>query len=275
MADRGRVAGCDGLALERVDACGPATGRRGRLDLESRPVLERDEVHVWRVAHGSATRLPDLTRTLSADERARAACFRFERDRDRFVAARGMLRTILGLYLDREPARLRFCSGANGKPALAPEDDGDRLCFNLAHADDLALYAVARGREVGVDLERIRVDLDIEAMAAVTCAPRERAALAALSPEHRPEAFVALWVCKEAYAKAVGLGLSLSPERIEVTPGPEPRVTILVDGAPPPGRWHARTLSAGPDNAAALVVAGDEPRVVLKCWPDAGSGAGP
>jgi len=122
--------------------------------------------------------------TLSEDERSRAARFRFERDRRRFVVARGALRELLGRHLDTRASDLRFVYNAFGKPALSPEF-GDRLKFNLSHSAELALIAVARDREVGVDVEYLRPD--------------------------EPRTFFEDWTKQEAYVKARGEGLSDGP----------------------------------------------------------------
>ena len=179
--------------------------------------LTNDEVHLWRVSlRCSDSPLAFVQTLLSADERTRADRFRFARDRDRFVVARGMLREILGRYLDREPAALRFAYGAHGKPALAETSTG--LRFNLAHSGDAALFAVRWERDIGVDLEPARTDLDLGELAAIVLTPGERALLAAAPSERRDELFAALWTRKEALAKAVGLGLALPFDRVAVAP---------------------------------------------------------
>jgi len=122
--------------------------------------------------------------TLSDDERRRAARFRFERDRRRFIVARGELRELLGRYLDTRASELRFVYNAFGKPALSPEFGG-RLKFNLSHSADLALIAIATDREVGVDVEYLRPD--------------------------EPRTFFEAWTKQEAYVKARGEGLSDGP----------------------------------------------------------------
>jgi 4'-phosphopantetheinyl transferase len=107
-------------------------------------------VHVWRASLDlPASEVHDLHQTPTPDELHRAERFRFRKDRDRFIAARGLLRAILGRYLKADPARLRFSYGPNGKPYLADEISGNDLSFNLSRRDDLALYAITRGREVG------------------------------------------------------------------------------------------------------------------------------
>jgi phosphopantetheinyl transferase len=116
-------------------------------------------VHVWRADLAAVEDgLEDL---LCADERSRAARILPARKRVLWVRSRGLLRALLGRYLDRDPRELRFVLGPHGKPALLSEgptrpDVGEDLRFNLSHSDDHALVAVSAGREVGVDIERIR-----------------------------------------------------------------------------------------------------------------------
>src|SRR5713226_9608883 len=113
--------------------------------------LGDDEVRVWRAALNRKTSLVhSLERILSTDERARAERFYFQKDRERFTIARGFLRIILGRYLNMEPCCLQFRYNPYGKPALANESGGNGLRFNLSHSDGLALYAITRGREIGV-----------------------------------------------------------------------------------------------------------------------------
>src|SRR5437868_3393790 len=119
--------------------------------------LNRDEVHVWR-AHLSAlpSAVTDLLGTLAPDERARAERFHFEKDRNHYIVARGVLRAILGRYLNVAPDEIRFAYSHYGKPALAGDLKADPLRFNLSHSHELALYGISHGREIGVDVEYIR-----------------------------------------------------------------------------------------------------------------------
>jgi len=125
-------------------------------------IPDPDEIHVWRAGldldPGDRER---LLQTLSADECARSEKYRLKRDGDRFVAARGILRELLGGYLGVGPADLRFRYGPFGKPFLITTPETDDLLFNLAHAEGLAIYAVSRARNVGVDLERVRPAVSI------------------------------------------------------------------------------------------------------------------
>ena len=177
------------------------------------PPLGVDDTHLWRVnLDATAADSGAAVNILSEDERARAARFHFERDRRRFMAGRAALRTVLAAYLDRAPADLVFALGRHGKPAL--EKLG--LEFNLSHRGGCGLIAVARGRQVGVDVERIRNDFACEDIARRFFAPAEVVALATWAPAEYATAFFRCWTRKEAYVKARGDGITLGLDRFEV-----------------------------------------------------------
>jgi 4'-phosphopantetheinyl transferase len=231
--------------------------------------LPAHTVHVWRAdLRLHAARLRRLEQNLSADERERASRFRFARDRDRFVGARGLLREILALYVDASPGRLRFGYGAHGKPFLAGEEHGT-LRFNLSHSYDAMLLAIAHMREVGVDVEGVRSygPAMEETYKTVFCEP-EKQALARLGGEDKRTTFLRFWTLKEAYIKADGRGVSLPLERIDVS-APEGRVAVLSEASgewrtcP---RWEPRTLATVPGYVAALAAEGQDWRLALWQW---------
>jgi len=191
-------------------------------------VIGDDEVHVWRIAldRGDGD---SLRARLSSDELARAARFHFERDRTRFLVARAALREILAHYLGASPAEIAFVYGDHGKPALAPPH-GD-LRFNLSHSHGLALCAVTRGREVGVDVERIRELDDLEDLARSVFSARELAALHRLPEPGLLAGFFTGWTRKEAFIKALGEGLSHPLKRFDVSLEPgRPARLERIDG---------------------------------------------
>jgi 4'-phosphopantetheinyl transferase len=125
-----------------------------------RPELRIDDVHVWRVTLEQPDAIVQAAlELLSRDERERAAGFRFQEDRRKFVVARGALRSILGGYALRAPAELSFSYNPRGKPALSDASGEPSLRFNISHARELALLAFSSGREVGIDLEYMRENL--------------------------------------------------------------------------------------------------------------------
>lgn len=232
-----------------------------------RPRLDGEEVHVWRAA---LARTPEeveaLERLLSEDELRRAESFHFPRDRSSFVVARGTLREILSLYVGVPPGLLRFGYNAFGKPELIPAQGDTPVRFNLSHAGGLALYAVAAGREVGVDVEVVRGGVPCEELAASFFSKQEMAALLALPAGDRRRAFFECWARKEAYIKGRGEGLSLPLDSFDVSLAPREPAALLAtrDDRPGAARWSLCELTAGPGYAAAVAVEGGGWR--LRCW---------
>ena len=233
--------------------------------------LSSDKVHVWRASlEVTASRVQTLQNTLATDELSRAERFYFEKDRKRFVVARGLLRAILSRYLSIEASQLRFCYSPYGKPALATTPGQDVLSFNVSHSHGLALYAVTRGREIGIDLERVRADLDCEQIAARFFSPRENAVLRALPTELKSKAYFNCWTRKEAYIKARGGGLSLPLDQFDVSLAPgEPAMLLNTSGDRQEAtRWSLRALTPGPGYVAALAVEGHGWRFECWQWPE-------
>lgn len=164
--------------------------------------------------------------TLSGDEKLRTNAFRFKRHRNAFLVARGLLRAILGWYLEVPPENVAFQYGPQGKPALCTKVRRD-LHFNLAHSEDWVIYAFSRNCEVGVDLELVRELPEMESIVDNFLASEERAEFFGMSPEARPEAFFNFWTRKEAFLKAIGKGLSVSLDRVQVSLAPDQPAVIL------------------------------------------------
>src|SRR5262245_5987926 len=219
--------------------------------------LALDVVQVWRVPLDSESQSDSAVMTmLSVAERERANRFRFDADRDRFVRAHTALRMILASYLHAAPEELVFREGAHGKPFVDCPADAVPLRFNLSHSDNLALVAVARGREVGVDVERVRPVSDMAGIAARFFSPLERQALDRVAPDKRLRAFFATWVAKEAYLKACGDGLTRVLRDFDVAIGEEtqPRLLVVRDRPGDETRWTLGRLDLGDVHVAALAV---------------------
>ncbi|HZQ34592.1 MAG TPA: 4'-phosphopantetheinyl transferase superfamily protein [Dehalococcoidia bacterium] len=228
----------------------PSARREPALEARLRP----GDVDLWRAElDGQEPEVVSYLQTLlSPDEAGRARDFYFERDRRRYTVARGILRLILGRYLGCPAEEVAFCYGPNGKPALAG-DLPTPLYFNLTHSEGLALYAVTRVGEVGLDLERIRELPEWEQIAAGCFDPAEFARLRRCAPAGRPAEFLRLWTRQEAVLKALGVGLggprpaAISAAGFQVYPlHPDPGyVAALAVG--PGARWTtARDWAARP-----------------------------
>lgn len=218
------------------------------------PGLGAHDLHIWRatVAAPPAT-LAACAARLSDDEAARAARFVYARDRNRFIVARALLRTLLATYLDTAPGALRFGYAAQGKPFVLEPRGAQPLEFNLAHSGDLILLAFAWARRVGVDVEFMRAALDYRALAHSVFAPSELEALATLPEEPGRRAFFAAWTRKEAFVKALGTGLSHPLDSFSVSLLPQETPRLHLPTAAESARWTLSSLDAHPDYAAAVV----------------------
>jgi 4'-phosphopantetheinyl transferase len=206
-------------------------------------VPDTDLVHVWQFRLESAR-----TDALTDEERARAARYRLERPRVQFVAARGMMRTLLGRYLGCPPRDVPLTVEPGGKPVLHPSINPG-LHFNLTHSGEFGLFAAARQR-VGVDIEEMRAMPNVEGLVERFYAVRERQAFAGLPEDLRVAGFFRGWTCKEALLKAVGRGLAdLESCVVELDPRLVPRV-IAFD----PGDWRVLTWQPWAGYTAAVAV---------------------
>lgn len=236
-------------------------------------VLSGAEVHVWRVRL-DGERSIDGGAGLSDDERARAKRFRFEKDRARFLRGRFILRSILGRYLSIDPARIRFAYGCFGKPFLAQPTE-PRIRFNLAHSENLALLVVARGCEVGVDVEKIRPEHAERDVAERFFSTREFEKLSRLPADLWPEAFFRCWTRKEAYIKAMGMGLSAPLQDFEVSLGPDEEPALLWHRTEPEqtSRWSLQELRPAAGYVGALAVEGRGWNLEWREWADSSARA--
>ena len=153
------------------------------------------------------SRLRDLRALLSVDERRRADGFRDSAHGHRFTVRRALLRVILSRYAAGRPSELRFARGAAGKPILIPGQAHPSLRFNASHSDGLAVVAVSGCAEVGVDVERVRPELEVDRMVRRYFSTEEALRISHFPPPQRLEAFFIAWTLKESYCKALGTGL--------------------------------------------------------------------
>lgn len=209
--------------------------------------LQLDDYHYARLEAG-----------LNDEERQRAARFHFDRDRKRFIVARGALRIILAGYLDIDPRDVCFKLGIRGKPGLAPDIHRGDVRFNVTHSGEWALVAVTEHREVGVDLERVNPAKANRDVVKRFFAPGEISSLDQLTGDAWIEGFFRCWTRKEAFLKATGDGLyrPLDSFTVSVAPGEPARLLSILDSPGSESRWQVLGLGGPPDYAAALVVAG-------------------
>lgn len=237
------------------------------VQIEPCPDLPEDEVHVWRVdleaIRGNESR---WQRLLSPDELTRASRFHFPADRQRFTASRALLRMLLAGYVGSDPKDLTLSYSKKEKPFLGGDHAGSGVTFNVSHSGGIALLAFARSREIGIDVEQVRRDFDVEAIARRFFSAREQEDIAVLPNEEKFEAFFRCWTRKEAYVKATGDGLSLPLRQFDVSvePGSHDALLATRPNGSHAGLWSLREAPAGPGYVAALCASGHDWR--LREW---------
>jgi 4'-phosphopantetheinyl transferase len=172
------------------------------------PELSVHEVHAWAVPVDVSPRnYGEVLSLLAPDERKRADTFRMELPRRQFVVARGTLRRLLSQYLRIQPKGVELTVDENNKPQLAGRDAETGLRFNVSHSGELALIAVARGCEVGVDIEHLREVRHLEQIARRFFHPAEAHFVLNERGELQMATFFRCWTAKEAVLKAIGVGV--------------------------------------------------------------------
>lgn len=229
--------------------------------------LTSNDVHVWRA---SFRQLKPLLRhfesLISPDERMKASRYRFEDNREEYIIARGLLRHLLGSYLGKKPASLQFFYNPYGKPAINSEAGNNRITFNLSHAHGYILYVFTKGREVGIDLEKIRPEAAHDGVAERFFSKKEVSTLRALPRHAQAIGFFNCWTRKEAYIKARGEGLTIPLNQFDVSLIPGEPAALLESRVDPAdtSRWTLKSLDMGTQYIAALAVEGQH--WDLKCW---------
>lgn len=232
--------------------------------------LAAGEVHIWLVRAGDAALCMVCCENLLATaERERAAKFKFEKDRRLYTAAHAALRSVLADYLKLIPADLQFETGPRGKPRLASTFANNKLEFNLSHSHEVALVAVTREREIGVDVEQIKNNFAFAEVAERYFTAGEVCAIRALPQDLQRRAFYQCWTSKEAFLKAKGVGLSGELDEVEIVLDGDRRVRVK---SRLPG-WCLNEIDPCDGYAGAMALEANE--IDLRCydWPSRAPGS--
>ncbi len=224
--------------------------------------LEPDQVTIWGAEFDQIMdAVPSLEAELSEEERGRARRFHFDRDRRKFIAARGLLRLLLGRYVGTKPSRIRFDYNPYGKPSLA----GSTLEFNLSHSGNRLLCGIDTCQRVGVDIEKVRADLQVDSIAEENFAPREVEVLKRY-PADAVDNFFTYWTCKEAVLKGMGMGITCGLREIDLSPMVKaPRGTFRLPlSAGPAKPWVVTRLNHLPGYAGAVALQGGDKRLIYR-----------
>jgi len=229
-------------------------------------VLGDDEVDVWRLSLDPLdSMVSELRARLSAEENDRAEKFKFQKDRKRYILTHGLLRVILSVYADVSPEELKFTQNRYGKPELV-HPSGLNLTFNLSHSHERALIGIARGRQIGVDIEYVKNDFEWKEVVERFFSSREIQMINALPKNLQQKAFFTCWTRKEAYVKATGMGLSLPLKEFDVSPVPGAATLLLSHKEA--SQWSMKEVDVAESYVATVVVEGHDARIRYWEWPE-------
>ncbi len=222
--------------------------------------MERNQIVVWFGAvDRSQHEASPFESVLSVEEAERAGRFRSARDRQRYIVAHGMLRSLLAGYMDCEPRQVAIRSGANGKPYIVERDGECPLQFSMSHSGVYATFAFGRCKKIGVDIEQIKAIAEMQGIIAEHFTPREKEMLLSRPEEHRLEMFYRFWTRKEAVLKAQGEGMLRPLVSVDVASGEGSgpwRVGLIDCGS---GKAYSiADIEAPPGYRAALAVGGEQ-----------------
>src|SRR5215475_3749487 len=233
-----------------------------RRDSSSSVPIRENEVHVWLVETNDKSSSPDdFKDLLSSVEQDRASKFKFATDRRRYITSHAALRSILCHYVNGPARALQFAEGPYGKPKLAPNHAAEKIEFNLSHSHEVALIAVAQGREIGVDVEWVREAFAFDEVAQRFFTTKQVVALHVLPLHLQREAFYKCWTSKEAFLKAKGTGLSGQLDEVAIVLADH---AVRVKGTIP--NFSLVGLTVGRGYEAALVAKGAEPQLSYYAW---------
>ncbi len=206
---------------------------------------------------------------LDSGEIARMERFHFPEHRHLFLVSHLLVRTALSHYAALPPEAWRFTNNKKGKPLIDPASTPDSLSFSLAHTAGLAVVGVARGIDIGVDCEAAGRRVDAEGVSRRFFSPEEAAALESLPPGGLEEQFPLYWTLKEAYIKALGLGLShpLDSFSFQLTGGRPCRIDFSAIDPQDADKWRFALIEPRQRHVTAVCAASirHEP-VVLRCY---------
>jgi len=223
--------------------------------------LKENMLHVWCISLDELQQfLPVLRRNLSEDELSRSEMYHFQKDKNSFILRRSILRILISNYLEIDVRQIQFCCGKWGKPGIASNYCNKPFNFNLSHSKNLLLYAFARKREVGIDIEHVRPIPEAAQIVESNFSNKEKKVFSELSEDLRKESFFRLWTRKEAFLKATGKGLDQSLDSVDATSSDG--FLQIQKNEEISSNWHIEDLFPAPGFSAAYAIEGTAP---LKC----------
>ena len=228
------------------------------------PALTKKNILVFYFSlNGLIKNIASFRDLLSQDEQEKAQRFFFEKDKDQYTLARGVLRVLLGHYTNVMPPRITFSYHAHGKPYLK---DFPSIQFNVSHSKEMVMLALNYEDPLGVDIECMQRKIDVDGISKSFFNDKEHSRLLGLSGINKKRLFFYQWAAKEAFVKAIGRGLSFSLKNIEIAfnTKEELEIATLHDSSENPANWILHALGFIPKYVAVLATKAQSKVLVVR-----------
>ena len=235
---------------------------------KSQIFLYEDDLHIWKSPLNiDVQRVQFLKSLLSTDETKRAERFYFDKDKEHFEVGRGILRVLLGNYLNINPKKIKFHYNQFGKPFITDQFKNSKIQFNLSHSKDMLVLVFCKTANVGIDIEFMRTDFDLLRLARQFFSKREVKELISTPSNLLREAFFNCWTRKEAFIKAKGKGLSIPLDKFDVSsaPGKPARLCYYNENPSEISDWFLYELNGIGENYISSVAIKGRPEN-MKYW---------
>jgi 4'-phosphopantetheinyl transferase len=239
------------------------------------PPLHKDEIHIWLVNN---TQIPkeqyaDFLHILSEEEIERANRFVHEKHRNNYIIAHKALRILLANYSKQTAKELVFNKNKYGKLSLSKKINIHNIQFNMAHSHNLTVFAFTHDQSIGIDIEFMRNNVQIESISQRYFSLQENKNLSMLNTKEKSQAFFNIWARKEAFIKAIGLGLSYPLSKFEVDTRiiskneAVAQIALSInDDYYEQQEWHLYSLQLEENYASALAIKGKEKKIMFFNW---------
>ncbi|MBN2040683.1 MAG: 4'-phosphopantetheinyl transferase superfamily protein [Spirochaetes bacterium] len=231
-------------------------------------ILKGNEAHIWLVEINKQVRELDYYASiLTSDEKKRSSRFVFEKDRNRDIINRAVLRLLLSKYIKIDPGRINYNYNKFNKPELSHPVNNE-LKFNLSHSGNLIIYAFSLRREIGIDIEKKRELNDADGIISRFCSEQEKSEYFSYPAEERGNIFISCWTRKEAYIKARGEGLAFPLNNFTMTLAPDksPALMHVKDEKAEEKRWSFYNIIVPDDYNSTLAIEGNNIKLLYYKW---------
>lgn len=187
--------------------------------------IKDDQIHIWYInINDYQNHTNELMHYLDDQENKRAQQFKFAKDRNSFICSHAILRRLLSKYCNCDQKKILYNYNAFNKPSL---NNDYNINFNLSHSFHRGIIAITKNHPIGIDIEYMKNKPILDDLAKRFFSAHEYNEYKILPQQQKTLGFYNCWTSKEAFVKAVGMGLTFPLKNFTVNLNPELKAKIL------------------------------------------------